>query len=80
MVTGERAIDPDQAEVVRRIFREYADGFSLKVIARRLNADRIPTQRGGSWSPGTLLGSIKERRGVLHNRLYIGNLIDTARA
>ena len=75
LVKGERAIDPDQAQVVRRIFREYADGFSLKVIARRLNADGIPTQRGGSWSPGSLLGSIKERRGLLHNRLYIGKLI-----
>ena len=45
------------------------------MIARRLNADKIPTQRGGSWSPGSLLGSIKERRGVLHNRLYIGKLV-----
>ena len=75
MVTGERAIDPDQAEVVRRIFREYAAGLSIKDIAKRLNAEGVPTQRGGSWSPGSLLGSIKERRGVLHNRLYIGKLV-----
>lgn len=33
----------DEAEVVRRIFTEFADGRSYKEIARGLNYDRIPT-------------------------------------
>ena len=33
-------IEPEQAETVRRIFREYSSGLSLRAIAKRLNAER----------------------------------------
>jgi site-specific DNA recombinase len=38
-------IDEGEAEVVRRIFREYAAGRSCSAIAETLNAARIPSPR-----------------------------------
>ena len=40
--TGEREIVSAEAEVVRRIFRDYAAGLSPKALAKRLNAERCP--------------------------------------
>jgi site-specific DNA recombinase len=74
-VRGLREIDPDQAEVVRRIFAEIAAGQSARAVAERLNADRIPSPRGGSWSNSTILGDRKRANGLVKNRLYIGELI-----
>jgi site-specific DNA recombinase len=45
--TGEREIDPVEAEIVRRIFRDYAEGMALRQIATRLNCEAIPSPRGG---------------------------------
>ncbi len=30
------------------------DGLSLRAIAETLNAEGIPTKRGGRWSPSTI--------------------------
>jgi DNA invertase Pin-like site-specific DNA recombinase len=38
--TGDREIVAAEAEVIRRIFRDYAAGLSPKAIAKRLNAER----------------------------------------
>jgi len=42
-----REIHPDQAEVVRRIFREIARGDGFSRIAKRLNAEGVPAPRLG---------------------------------
>lgn len=52
-------VDPQQAEIVRRIFREYREGRGLKLIAHALNAEGVPApmagRRGtGSWAPGAI--------------------------
>lgn len=39
----------DEAETVRRIFREYLDGKGTTAIANGLNADGIPTRFGNGW-------------------------------
>ncbi|KEO54116.1 recombinase family protein [Thioclava pacifica] len=67
-----REIDPEQAEVVQRIFRETADGKSAHAIAKGLNADRIPAPKGGSWDGSTIRGRKDREEGILNNRLYIG--------
>ena len=41
-IRGERRINEDEAETVRRIFKEFAAGVSPRTLARRLNAKRIP--------------------------------------
>jgi DNA invertase Pin-like site-specific DNA recombinase len=61
-------IEPEQAETVRRIFREYASGLSLRAIARGLNADGVMSpmpyrgQRRPSWSPGCLSVMLRNER------------------
>ena len=39
-------IDPEQAEVVKRIYREYLEGYSTKKIAQHLEKDGILTGAG----------------------------------
>lgn len=60
---GALTIDPLSGAVVRRIFAEYAAGRSLRMIARGLDTDGIPTpsqyaksnrRTCGKWSPGTI--------------------------
>ncbi|OWY18274.1 hypothetical protein B6V73_00205 [Thioclava sp. JM3] len=67
-----REIDPEQAEVVRRIFRETADGRSATAIAKALNADRIPAPKGGTWDASSIRGRKDRCEGILNNRLYVG--------
>jgi len=64
-------IDPEQAEVVQRIFRMYADGYGLKLVARQLNEERIAPPRpknGSGWWDGTI-------RAILHQELYRGRMV-----
>lgn len=47
---GQWAIEPNEAEVVRRIFEEYASGRSLPEICKGLEADGIPsTGNKSNW-------------------------------
>ena len=80
LIRGLRDIDDDQAEVVRRIFREFASGLSPRAIAERLNNDgvAVPQARSGTasyWRASTLYGDRKRKNGILQNQLYIGRLI-----
>ena len=59
-----KSIDPVQADVVRRVFRDFADGHAITRIVKDLNAERVPgryrTEKG--WSPSTvsrMLGNTK---------------------
>ncbi|WP_322797413.1 recombinase family protein [Tepidiforma sp.] len=58
---------PEEAVVVRYIFRLYlAENLGIRKIAGRLNAENIPTRRGGRWSMVTV-------RDILRNRAYLGH-------
>jgi DNA invertase Pin-like site-specific DNA recombinase len=72
---GNREIDPDQAAIVRRIFRAFAEGMSPKAIAKALNAEAIPGPSGATWSPSTIHGNPKRGIGILNNELYVGRLV-----
>jgi hypothetical protein len=72
---GARAINPEEAEVVRQVFRESADGRSLCAIARQLNAEGIPGPGGKLWIDTTLRGHAKRGMGLINNELYIGKLV-----
>jgi DNA invertase Pin-like site-specific DNA recombinase len=67
-------VEETEAATVRRIFEMYADGRSLKQIAKRLNADCIPSpqpQLGRiqrSWAPTAI-------RHILRNERYIGRCV-----
>ena len=73
--TGEREIVPEEAEVVRRIFSEYAAGQSPKQIAKGLNRSGLRGPRGALWSPSTIHGNPKRGVGILHNELYVGRMV-----
>ncbi|QEU10406.1 recombinase family protein [Paracoccus yeei] len=72
---GDRAINRTEAEVVRRIFRDYAQGTSAGKIAEALNIERIPGPRGGWWGTSTILGNRERGTGILNNELYVGRLV-----
>ena len=73
--TGEREINPDQADIIRRIYAEYADGLAPRRIAASLNAEGITSPRGGQWNASTINGSRQRRNGILNNELYLGRII-----
>ncbi|WP_156842860.1 recombinase family protein [Novosphingobium aquimarinum] len=72
---GERAINEDEAAIVRRIFEAYKDGASPRAIAHSLNAEGVAGPRGGEWSASTINGNRKRGTGVLNNELYVGVLV-----
>lgn len=66
---GYLIIEPTEAEVVKRIYREYLEGSSLLQIGRGLEADGILTAAGKvKWRPETL-------RKILQNEKYIENAL-----
>jgi len=67
--SGELVIVPEQAEIVRRIFRMYLEGSSILEITRALEADEIKTVTGkDTWHPGVI-----ER--MLINEKYMGDAL-----
>lgn len=74
-IRGDRSINPQQAEVVRRIFRDYAGGQSAKAIAFALNKEGIPAPTGGDWGFSTINGNPKRGNGILNNEMYIGKIV-----
>ena len=69
-----RVIIDDQAAIVRRIFDHYAQGYSPRDIAARLNADGIPSPRGGKWQASAIYGDGRGL-GLLNNETYIGRQV-----
>ena len=60
-------INEREAEVVRRIFELYVQGWGLKRIARQLNRDGVPSPRAGrrgtgSWSPSSIDAMLSNER------------------
>ena len=75
VATGEREIEPAEATIVERIFRDFVAGLSPKQIAKNLNRESIVGPFGGPWSPSTIYGNAKRGTGILNNELYIGRLV-----
>jgi len=75
MEAGDRRINDTEANVVRRIFREYAAGQSPRAVALGLNRDCIPGPRGRGWGASTINGNAARGTGILNNRIYIGKLV-----
>lgn len=66
---GNLIIDPEQAEVVKRIYREYLEGLSMDKIAAGLERDGTLTGAGGKrWHTSTI-------NKILRNEKYIGDAL-----
>lgn len=53
----DREINPEQAQVINRIFKEYVAGKSPKKIALGLNEDGIPGPSGKGWGQVLFMGT-----------------------
>jgi site-specific DNA recombinase len=72
---GEREIIEDEARVIKRIFKDYAEGKTARQIAAGLNKEGLASPRGGVWNASTINGNRKRRNGILNNELYLGNIV-----
>ena len=72
---GELTIVPSQAEIIRRIFKEYLSGMRSREIIEALNREGVPPPRGIYWQPGALTGSNNRHSGILGNELYCGRRV-----
>ena len=66
--TKKHEINEKQAIVVRRIFEMYASGVGGRTIAKRLNADGIPTYLGRKWTQSSI-------NRITQNVTYVGDLL-----
>ncbi|WP_146180801.1 recombinase family protein [Thalassorhabdomicrobium marinisediminis] len=73
--TGDLVINETEAEIIRRIFTDYAAGLSARRIATALNEVGVPAPRAPTWSFSTISGNWKRGTGILNNDLYIGERI-----
>ena len=61
-------VEENEAEVIRRIFREYVSGKPITAICSELEADGIPSSGGKTaWRGKAVLD-------ILHNEKYIGDV------
>ena len=66
---GQPEIVPEEAAIVRRIYRRYLDGCTLGKIKRELDEDGVPTAQGVEcWSPAII-------HNILTNEKYIGDAL-----
>lgn len=67
--TNQMTIIPDEAAIVKLIFKTYLEGHGGDYIANMLTEMKIETRRNhGRWSSGTVLG-------ILKNEKYIGDVL-----
>lgn len=67
-VDSRLVVVPDEAEIIKRIFREYLGGSGSKTISAGLNRDGATVRSGRPFSQKTVLR-------ILHNYTYTGNLL-----
>jgi len=60
-------INPEETEIVKRIFNEFINGNSIHKIVTKLNEDKVPTKKhmNGGWNTSTVAR-------ILKNEKYIG--------
>ena len=67
-----------EAEVVRRIFNEFAAGTAITAIVKSLNADRVPGRRVAAhgWTPSTISRILKNEK---YTGRWVWNRTETRR-
>ncbi|WP_312808785.1 recombinase family protein [Agrobacterium cavarae] len=72
---GELCIVEAEAEVIRRIFKQYVSGLSARMMAGALNDDGIAPPRGTKWNASTINGNGARGNGIIRNPIYDGRLV-----
>lgn len=66
---GKPEIDPEGAEIIKRIYRRFLEGASISIITNELNADKVPLpSEKGVWYQGRVIS-------ILRNEKYKGDAI-----
>ena len=66
---GKPEVVPEEARIVKQIYRWYIDGYSLAQIRQELAKREVPSPGGAAqWSTGTI-------KSVLSNEKYIGDAL-----
>lgn len=65
---GNLVINPHEARIVKQIFSQFLRGSSTGQVAKQLNNERIPTQRGHRWWSSTIIN-------ILRNINYTGDML-----
>lgn len=65
---GKFEIVPEEAEIVKEIFRLYLSGMGYGKIAKTLIEQGVPSRFGGTWSSTSI-------RDILNNEKYTGDLL-----
>ncbi len=73
-------VEPERAEIVRWIYKRYAEGWSCQRIAADLNRREVPgpgrrRDRPSTWSVAALYGTPSAGSGILNNELYVGRYV-----
>lgn len=66
--TPQGEVVPDEAELVRRVFKMFVAGETLRSISRALTDENVATRTGRPWNPSSI-------RGILTNPRYAGRAI-----
>lgn len=66
--SGELVINKKEAQIVRKIFSLYLDGYGMHRIAKLLNEENIPTVTKAKWHDTTI-------KNILRNEKYKGTLL-----
>ena len=72
---GDRTINAERVEVLRDIFKMFADGSSPIAIAKSPNAENIPGPENPPWRDTTIRGHAQRGTGILRNEVYVGQLV-----
>ena len=75
LIGGKYEVIPERAEVVREVFRRFADGEGPSAIARDLNKRGIPTFESGQWWSPTI--SMLIRSEAVYGHQELGRLLTT---
>jgi DNA invertase Pin-like site-specific DNA recombinase len=59
---GNLEIEPSEACIVRRIYREFLDGYTAAQIAKRLNEDGVPTYYGKRWTAAGVMKVLTQEK------------------
>lgn len=65
---GTLAIQVEQAEIVKEIYRKFLLGHSIRMIRDALNADGIPAKGGKEWQFASV-------QGIITNEKYCGDVL-----
>lgn len=72
---GNPVIVDEEAAIIERIFRLYAEGMSPRSICAQFNAAHMKPPRGKLWEASALYGCASRGTGILRNEQYAGRIV-----